>query len=290
MHVTGGTSDATGAAASSSSSSSNVGGGANSFKMKLPTVDIQDCSTDLELVRPTPAAEVDAAAADDASLDDEMASFSFRSGGFQCGVGPAQIKSPSVLTPPHSTPRSSSPVRSPTLTTTASNSQTQFLAVGNPSSIFRLPKPQVKLLKKTASVRQLYKSVLHAIKTIASARDDITPELTKTFFENILRTSDESPKLQVTKVKVKDGTEFGRHFCSEVHAVEVTAKVKLNGEGGGSEVRKYHLIVKSQPQNEDARRFLKPSRTFEKEVQMYGQVYIIRENNCFYTFVDKIFF
>ena len=97
--------------------------------------------------------------------------------------------------------------------------------MGNPSSIFRLPKPQVKLLKKTASVKQLYNSVLHAIKTIASARDDITPELTKTFFENILRTSDDSPKLQVTKVKVKDGTEFGRHFCSEVHAVEVTAKV-----------------------------------------------------------------
>ena len=48
-----------------------------------------------------------------------------------------------------------------------------------------------------------------------------------------------------------------------------TAKLKINGE---SEVKKYHLIVKSQPQNEDARRFLKPSRTFEKEVQMYGQV------------------
>ena len=37
-------------------------------------------------------------------------------------------------------------------------------------------------------------------------------------------------------------------------------------------LKQYHLIVKSQPQNEDARRFLKPSRTFEKEVQMYGQV------------------
>lgn len=34
-------------------------------------------------------------------------------------------------------------------------------------------------------------------------RDDITPELTKTFFENILRASDESPKLVVTKVKVR---------------------------------------------------------------------------------------
>ena len=57
----------------------------------------------------------------------------------------------------------------------------------------------MKLLKKTASVRQLYNSVLNAIKTIASSRDhDIVPELTKTFFENILRASDDSPKLQVS--------------------------------------------------------------------------------------------
>lgn len=128
------------------------------------------------------------------------------------------------------------------------------------------------MLKKTASVKQLYNSVLHAIKTIATSRDDIMPELTKTFFENILRASDDSPKLHVTKVKVKDGTEFGRHFCSAIHAVEVTAKLKATNAGGEATVRKYYLIVKSQPQNEDARKFLQPSRTFEKEVQMYGQV------------------
>jgi len=152
------------------------------------------------------------------------------------------------------------------------NSHRTHLQVGNPTSIFRLPKHQVKLLKKTASVKQLYNSVLSAIKTIASTRDQdsIVPELTKTFFEKLLRTSDESPKLHVTKVKVKDGTEFGRHFCSEVHAVEVTAKVKT---GSLEEVRKYHLIVKSQPQSEEARRLLQPSHTFEKEVQMYGQVF-----------------
>ena len=113
--------------------------------------------------------------------------------------------------------------------------------MGNPSSIFRLPKPQVKLLKKTASVKQLYNSVLHALKTIASAREDIVPELTKTFFENILRASDESPKLIVTKVKVNDSKDFGRHFCAEVHEVEVTAKISQVEE----EIL-YHLIVKSQ--------------------------------------------
>ena len=61
----------------------------------------------------------------------------------------------------------------------------------------------MKLLKKTASVKQLYTSVLSAIKTIARSSDDsIVPELTKTFFEKLLRKCDESPKLHVTKVKV----------------------------------------------------------------------------------------
>lgn len=91
----------------------------------------------------------------------------------------------------------------------------------------------MKLLKKTASVKQMYNSVLHALKTIATAggpHGDITPELTKNFFEKVLRTSDESPQLVVTKVKVDDAKEFGRHFCSEVHTVVVTARVKEEGK------------------------------------------------------------
>ena len=51
----------------------------------------------------------------------------------------------------------------------AANRQ-QFLQVGAPGSNFKLPKSQVKLLKKTSSVKQLYNSVLHALKTVASAR------------------------------------------------------------------------------------------------------------------------
>ena len=39
--------------------------------------------------------------------------------------------------------------------------------MGNTSGMFKLGKPQVKKLKKTASVKQLYKSVLHALKTIS---------------------------------------------------------------------------------------------------------------------------
>ena len=190
-----------------------------------------------------------------------------------------------TLTTPTCTPKlHPSPARSPSKTTPAGTPSSyhgskrgsnQYLQVGNTSSIFKLPKPQVKLLKKTASVKQLYNSVLHAIKTMAiggSSHGDIVPELTKTFFENILRASDDSPKLHVTKVKVKDGTEFGRHFCSEVHAVEVTAKIKGNGNGE-ERFKKYHLVVKSQPQNQEARRLLQPGHTFEKEVQMYGQVF-----------------
>ena len=189
-----------------------------------------------------------------------------------------------TLTTPSCTPKlHPSPSRSPSKTSplgvpTSAHKQTansnQYLQVGNTSSIFKLPKPQVKLLKKTASVKQLYNSVLKSIKTIArSSGSDIIPELTKNFFENILRASDDSPKLHVTKVKVKDGTEFGRHFCSEVHAVEVTAKIKKKGTNGEDEFRKYHLVVKSQPQNPEARMLLQPGHTFEKEVQMYGQVF-----------------
>lgn len=47
----------------------------------------------------------------------------------------------------------------------------------------------------------------------------------------------------------------------------------LSHQEEGVELRKYHLIVKSQPQNEDVRKFLQPSHTFEKEVQMYGHVF-----------------
>ena len=42
-----------------------------------------------------------------------------------------------------------------------------WLQVGNASGMFKLGKPQVKKLKKTASVKQLYKSVLQALKTIS---------------------------------------------------------------------------------------------------------------------------
>lgn len=130
-------------------------------------------------------------------------------------------------------------------------------------------------LKTIASSRSVYNEYVHSdddLKALLSFRDDIVPELTKTFFENILRASDESPKLVVTNVRVDDSKEFGRHFCSEVHAVEVTAKVKVKEGSNETEEVIYHLIVKSQPQSEDARRFLQPSQTFEKEVQMYGQV------------------
>ena len=82
--------------------------------------------------------------------------------------------------------------------------------------------------------------------------------------------------------QVKDEKEFGRHFCSEVHAVEVTARIK---SGDVEEVRKYHLIVKSQPQSSEAEgggaggrplmqhNLASSSHTFEKEVQMYSQVF-----------------
>ena len=70
----------------------------------------------------------------------------------------------------------------------------------------------MKLLKKSASVKQLYNSVLDALRlpfalllqllfndigrTISRTKGDLMPELTKTFFEKILRDS-ERQDLQV---------------------------------------------------------------------------------------------
>ena len=52
------------------------------------------------------------------------------------------------------------------------------------------------------------------------------PELTKKFFEKILRESEKNDELQVTKVKVSDENEFGKHFCSQVNSLEVHVKTK----------------------------------------------------------------
>ena len=89
-------------------------------RMRLPTVDVQNCS-------------------DTEEMEEMLAK-------------ERNLKSPTVLTPPHSTPRSASPVvRSPVKSQNTSNPSTstnqpkQYLQVGNPSSIFRLPKPQVSL-------------------------------------------------------------------------------------------------------------------------------------------------
>ena len=90
------------------------------------------------------------------------------------------------------------------------------------------------------------------------------PELTKKFFEKILRESEKNDELQVTKVKVSDENEFGKHFCSQVNSLEVHVKTK-------DEMKIIQLVIKSQPP-ETARKFLTASRTFEREVEMYSLV------------------
>ena len=76
-------------------------------------------------------------------------------------------------------------------------------------------------------MKQLYQSLLQALRNISGTRDDFLPDLTKPFFEKLLRDFEQNKSLQVIKVKIRDGKEFGRHFCSEVHAVDVTVKELL---------------------------------------------------------------
>ena len=100
-------------------------------------------------------------------------------------------------------------------------SKSNFLS---PSKTSPFHLPTVKMLRKTPSVRQLYQSLLQALRNISGNGDDLLPELTKPFFEKVLRDCEKKQSLQVIKVKLRDKQEFGRHFCSEVHAVDVTVK------------------------------------------------------------------
>ena len=155
------------------------------------------------------------------------------------------------------------PGRSPTLSPDNEAKSKKFLSPGASDSP---SKSKGKFLKKTSSVVQLYNSVLNSLRTIAKSNEDIMPELTKKFFEKVLRESEKNDELQVLKVKVSSGKDFGNHFCSEVNSLEVS--VKLSKECQES----FQLVVKSQPMSEDARKFLSPSRTFEREVEMYSSV------------------
>ena len=143
--------------------------------------------------------------------------------------------------------------------------QGKFLSPADLTDSSSVLKLKGKTLKKTSSVFQLYNSVLHSLRTISKTNEDILPELTKSFFEKVLRDSEKNDELQVTKVKVRDGKEFGSHFSLEVHSLEVIAKAKSLYK---EYLDTFLLVVKSQPISEDARKFLKPNRTFEKEVEM----------------------
>lgn len=117
-----------------------------------------------------------------------------------------------------------------------------FLSPTSTPGTFSLPK--VKLLTKTPSVKQLYQSLLQALRNISGNREDFLPELTKPFFEKVLRDFEQKQSLQVIKVKVRDKKEFGRHFCSEVHAVDVTVKAQSSKILFLSHLRSYYFKLK----------------------------------------------
>ena len=169
------------------------------------------------------------------------------------------------------------PGKSPTLSPDENKSK-RFLSPGalpTQSS----PKSKGKFLKKTSSVVQLYNSVLSSLRTISKSNEEIMPELTKKFFEKLLRESERNDELQVLKVKVSTGKDFGNHFCSEVNRLEVFVKLSKECQ------ETFQLVIKSQPFSEDARNFLSPSRTFEREVEMYSLVLpalanFVRQESC----------
>ena len=66
------------------------------------------------------------------------------------------------------------------------------------------------------------------------------PELTKKFFEKILRESEKLDDIQVTKVKVSDENVFGNHFCSQVNRLEIHVKISRDQQ------KIFQLVIKCQ--------------------------------------------
>ena len=68
---------------------------------------------------------------------------------------------------------------------------------------------------------------------------------------------------------------LGVTFVLKLTWMEVIAKTKNSPKEYFST---FELVIKSQPLSEDARTFLKPNKTFEKEAQMYPLVIIDMAN------------
>ncbi|GFG33031.1 hypothetical protein Cfor_07428 [Coptotermes formosanus] len=94
---------------------------------------------------------------------------------------------------------------------------------------------------------------------------DIPPWLNSEFLATIL-SEEEKTDVSVTDMEVKAAVSRGDNFLSTLYRI----MVECNESNGGSGINRYFLIIKTLPKDEVLQQVVLESRSFEKELQMYG--------------------
>jgi hypothetical protein len=94
---------------------------------------------------------------------------------------------------------------------------------------------------------------------------DIPSWLNSEFLANVL-SEEEKKSISVIHMDVKAAVSKGENYLSTLYRI----MVECNENNGGNGVNKYFLILKTLPQGELLQKLVSESRSFEKELQMYG--------------------
>jgi thiamine kinase-like enzyme len=94
---------------------------------------------------------------------------------------------------------------------------------------------------------------------------DIPPWLNSEFLAIIL-SEEEKKNISVTGMDVKAAVSKGDNYLSTLYRI----MVECNESNGGNGINKYFLILKTLPKGELLQKVVSESRSFEKELQMYG--------------------
>ncbi|XP_055605520.1 uncharacterized protein LOC129753699 [Uranotaenia lowii] len=108
---------------------------------------------------------------------------------------------------------------------------------------------------------------------MTSNKDEMHPPswMSNEFFENVLRSSEGSDRLEVTNTRIEPGTKAGDHYCSAMFRARV--HFKCLSDDTNNAVREKSLIIKTIPESEGFKReFLTNCKMFQTEATMYKTV------------------
>lgn len=90
--------------------------------------------------------------------------------------------------------------------------------------------------------------------------------LTKSFFEQALRSGFNNSAINIYKLTITNGSSAGDNYCSEIYRAKI-----VYGHSGAKGI-KISLIVKAMPYQEHRGPVLEDLNVFDKEVDMYTKI------------------